>query len=132
MEKKLDSLKANIKVKRFNGASFDTLFTDLKIVEGYVAELANIATLIHGINPNNRSNDFGYEYKSFTTHTESKKEMNEKPWKSSRFFDSCVSKENLVKKYRELAKIYHPDNATTGNIEIFKNFKAEYDEYIRQ
>lgn len=80
------------------------------------------------LHPINRSNDVGYDYESFTSHTEPK---NEKPWKSSRFYASCNSKEGLTEKYCELAKIYHPDNTTTGNAESFINLKDEYDKYIK-
>ena len=118
IEKKLNSLKANIEAKRFNGVSFDALFNDLKVTESYVAELTNIAT---------KNNNSGYGYWSLTSHKEPKNDI---PWKSSRFFSSCNTKEMLTKKYRELAKIYHPDNTTTGNTESFKKLKAEYDEYF--
>ena len=129
VEKKLDSLNTSIVDKKFNGTPFDVLFNDLKVVESYIAELANIATLIRSIHPVNRGSSSGYEYESFTSYTEPK---NKKPWKSSRFFASCNLKKDLIKKYRELAKIYHPDNTTTGNTESFKSLKAEYDEYIIQ
>lgn len=51
------------------------------------------------------------------------------PYQNSMFFSSCKTKEDLVKKYRELAKIYHPDNMATGNIENFRKLQAEYDLY---
>lgn len=129
VEKKLNSLETINAEKKFTGVSFDTLFNDLKIVEGYIAELANIATLIRSIHPVNSGRSSGYGDESFASYTGSK---DKKPWKSSRFFASCNSKENLTKKYRELVKIYHPDNITTGNVENFRSLKAEYDEYIIQ
>ena len=128
IEKKLSSLKTSIADKKFNGVSFTSLYNDLKVVESYVAEIANIATLVRSIHPVNRSNNFGYEYEKFTSHADPR---NNKPWKSSRFFASCESKEDLIKKYRQLAKIYHPDNATTGNADSFKRLKDEYDEYLK-
>ena len=128
IEKKLSSIKTSIADKKFKGVSFDALFNDLKVVESYVAEIANIASLIRSIHPVNRNNNFGYEYEKFTAHSEPK---SNRPWKSSRFFASCESKEDLIKKYRELAKIYHPDNTTTGNVDSFKKLKDEYDEYLK-
>ncbi|MFT4144389.1 MAG: hypothetical protein QM644_08010 [Mobilitalea sp.] len=128
VEKKLDSLKSNIAENNFIGISFDTLFNDLKIVESYVAEFANIATLIRSIHPVNSFKDFGYEYERLTSHIEP---ANDNPWKASRFYSSCNTKEDLTKKYRELAKIYHPDNTTTGNEDSFKKLKAEYDIYLK-
>ena len=128
VEKKLDSLKSNIAENNFIGISFDTLFNDLKIVESYVAEFANIATLIRSIHPVNGLNDSGYEYERLTSGIEP---ANVNPWKASRFFSSCNTKEDLIKKYRELAKIYHPDNTTTGNEDSFKKLKAEYDIYLK-
>lgn len=35
--------------------------------------------------------------------------------------------DNLYSQYRELAKKYHPDNITTGNIDKFRDVKTEYD-----
>lgn len=54
------------------------------------------------------------------------------PYQNSIFFSSCKAKEELVKKYRELAKIYHPDNMATGNIENFRKLQAEYDLYNKK
>lgn len=57
------------------------------------------------------------------------KGVNNKPWNNSKYFSVCKTKEELTKKYRELAKIYHPDNSKTGIIESFSELRAEYDKY---
>lgn len=128
IEKKLESLKAIIAGKKFHRASFAALLNDLMLVESYVAELANIAHLIRSIHPSARNNHHSFENEDYSYDTEEKSK--DKPWKSSRFFASCNTKEELAKKFRELAKIYHPDNVKTGNADIFKKVKVEYDKYI--
>lgn len=55
--------------------------------------------------------------------------VNNMPWNNSIYFASCNTKEEMTKKYRELAKVYHPDNRKTGNIESFRELKAKYDKY---
>lgn len=126
IEKKLNDIKEGITDKDF--ANVTDLFVELKVVESYIAELADIAALIRSIHPASTSSDFEYEYERFTYHTEQK---SARPSKSSSFFASCKSKEELTQKYRELAKFYHPDNAFTGNEDSFKKLKNEYDEYLK-
>lgn len=128
IESKVSFLKSTIEGKCFKSTSTDSLFQELKIIESYIAEMANISALIRSLHPVNRNNNsYTYDYEKFIS-----KEPNQtKPWKSSRFFSSCNTKEDLTKKYRELAKIYHPDNAVTGNVESFRQLKTEYDEYSK-
>lgn len=127
IEKKLNSLKINVVDIKFAGVPFDTVFNELKVVEGYIVELAYIATLILNIHPVNRNYSSEYEDEGFTS---KQKTENDKLLKTSRFFSSCNTKDEIKKKYKELAKIYHPDNIVTGSVDSFKQLKAEYDEYI--
>lgn len=132
IEKKLNSLKDNIADKKFAGISLNDLFNDLKLVESYISGLADIATLIRSIHPNNRGywfNDF--EFYNTETYISFAEARNSKPWKTSKFFSSCETKEDIIKKFKELAKIYHPDNTTTGNANDFRQLKSEYDEYMK-
>lgn len=129
IEKKLCGLNADIAGKNFAGVSLDALFKELNVIESLVAELADIAVLIRSIHPAGRSDNFRYEYENFAAYNG---QYSSKPWKASRFFSSCNTKEELTKRYRELAKIYHPDNTTTGNVNTFKSLKDEYDEYNKQ
>lgn len=128
IEQKLNFLKENIADKNLRDLSLNQVFEELKIVESYIAELSNIALLIRGIHPVNRSSNT-YDFEDFFNQSfETAAQM---PWKSSMFFSSCENKDDLTKKYRELAKIYHPDNSVTGNAESFRQLKSEYDEYLK-
>ena len=49
---------------------------------------------------------------------------------SSDFFAGCKTREDTEKVYRNLAKIYHPDNATGVN-EIFLKINEEYQEKLK-
>lgn len=51
------------------------------------------------------------------------------PWKDSKYFGCCKNRDEFTKRYREYAKIYHPDNGLTGEESMFRNIKAEYDQY---
>lgn len=42
------------------------------------------------------------------------------------FFAGCRTLDELKSRYKKLASVYHPDNAT-GNEEIFKNISAEFE-----
>ena len=129
LEQKMESLKSCVEKKDLGKSQIDELFNGLKIVESYIAELANLSMLIHSIHPVNRTqNAYDDYYGDFCS--DSRKEEN-KPWKSSKFFSVCNNKDDLIKKYRELAKIYHPDNSVTGNAEYFKELKEEYDKYLQ-
>lgn len=46
----------------------------------------------------------------------------------TRFFDSCTTLEEVKKKYRDLAKLYHPDKG--GDLETMQKLNAEYDKII--
>lgn len=43
------------------------------------------------------------------------------------YFGDCKTAEDVKKTYRRLAMMYHPDNAVTGNAEIFKAMSGEYE-----
>lgn len=47
------------------------------------------------------------------------------------FFEGCSSINELNKRYRLLAKIYHPDSEN-GNSDIFQKIKDEYDKKIKE
>lgn len=47
------------------------------------------------------------------------------------FFSGCSTKEQIQSRYRNLAKIYHPDCAT-GDAAMFERVKDEYDQLVKQ
>lgn len=48
------------------------------------------------------------------------------------FKSKNVSLNSIKKHYKILAKIYHPDNQTTGNAKMFLVIKNAYDSFIKQ
>jgi len=51
-----------------------------------------------------------------------------------KFFSSCKTLQELKNQFRELVKMYHPDNKETGNLETMKALNLEYEkafEYIK-
>ena len=51
-----------------------------------------------------------------------------------KFFSQCKTIQELKTTFRELVKVYHPDNQTTGNLETMKALNLEYElafQYIK-
>ena len=67
----------------------------------------------HDQNQGNRTSE--YKTNNYTRH---------------KYFRGCTSKQEVKRRFRELSKMYHPDNPNTGNAGIFVEIKAEYDEII--
>ena len=44
------------------------------------------------------------------------------------FFRGCESTVEIRRRYKDLCKRYHPDNQKTGNENVFKEIRAQYDE----
>lgn len=47
------------------------------------------------------------------------------------YFADCETKKEIRKKYKKLAKIYHPDNRITGNKDIFEKITEEYHKLLK-
>lgn len=47
------------------------------------------------------------------------------------YFDDCKTREELITRYKALAKVFHPD-AKAGNEMIFKNIKEEFDKKVQE
>ena len=45
------------------------------------------------------------------------------------YFYDCSSKEEVIKRYKQLVKVFHPDS-NCGNEEIFKNIQNEFEQLI--
>lgn len=54
------------------------------------------------------------------------KERQEKAEFESEFFNGCDNMESLTKRYRDLVKVYHPDQGN-GSPEIFSKIQSDYD-----
>lgn len=125
-ERQQGILLEDIHAQKYHGSSYADMLNHFKLAESYLAELANIAMLLSSIHPANRTGQWNEEERNGETQYKSGK----KTLEGSMFFSNCKTPEEITKKYRELAKIYHPDNTVTGNEDYFKKLKAEYDEYI--
>lgn len=51
------------------------------------------------------------------------------PFQKSKYYKDCTNEEELKDKYRDLVKLYHPDN-NGGNAELFVQINNEYEELL--
>lgn len=90
-------------------------------------ELKNNLNELYKIKP--IAEDQYIKYKNIEKEKEQRKENKEKI--IYKYFDGCNNKEEINKRYKALAKVYHPDMAT-GNENIFKIICEEYEKMIRE
>lgn len=64
------------------------------------------------------------EQEAFRKQCQKIKENHRIPFKDSKYFRGCKTKEELSQKYKVLVKMYHPDNG--GNTDDFINVREEF------
>ena len=51
--------------------------------------------------------------------------------KSNEYFSDCDTKDKLIKRYKALCKVFHPDNQA-GNADIYMHIKEEYEDKLKR
>lgn len=126
MDRGFDTLEeiSRLGIEGIKKARPEDIEEKLKLADSYLREFIDNIKIIHSLNIGVADSYEGYEYESWTDSSTGKSASRG----ISRFFNQCTNRTELKRKFRELSKIYHPDNQTSGNAEVFKQIKAEYDE----
>lgn len=51
--------------------------------------------------------------------------------KTNEYFSDCDTKDKLIKRYKALCKVFHPDNQA-GNADIYMHIKEEYEDKLKR
>ena len=74
-----------------------------------------------------RNYDYEKSYDdSFNNESENNFYINTKPASENIFFAGCDTEESVEKRYKSLAKVYHPDTLT-GDTETFQQINNEHE-----
>lgn len=75
--------------------------------------------------------EYSYSYNRTENNSRSRSETRSSQANTSyrsNYFNGCKTNEEIKKRYKDLCKKYHPDNRKTGDEEVFKEIRAQYDE----
>lgn len=106
------------------------LWIDFDDMQMLIKQIDNIEINVNNL-INKYQQTYNQQYQQQTYNQQSYNQQQSHSQQSMNFFAGCNTKEDVEKCYRNLAKIYHPDNSTGMN-EMFQQVQREYQEKLKQ
>lgn len=108
----LDQIKTTLQQGQMGLQLFINFKNSVTMMDALLVQMQNIVPSYHERKQENKWEDTPETTKTIGTDIS--------------FFIGCDTKEKIIKRYRALCKVYHPDSQT-GNTEMFKKLKEAYE-----